>query len=51
LATDAAKFLNGRFFYANWDVIEMMARKAEFEGNDTLQVGLKGNFVTATVEG
>jgi len=51
LATDAAKFLNGRYISANWDVVEMMARKAEIDGNDTLQVGLHGNFITATVEG
>lgn len=51
LTTDAAKFLNGRYMSANWDVVEMMARKAEFEGTETLQIGVHANWVPATVAG
>lgn len=41
LASEEADFLNGRFVWTNWDVEELLSRKAEFEGDrDLLKFGL-----------
>ncbi|KAL3477779.1 hypothetical protein BJX99DRAFT_269660 [Aspergillus californicus] len=42
LASGEAGFLNGRFLYTNWDVDELVARKAEIEGGDLFRVGMGG---------
>ncbi|RFU36217.1 hypothetical protein B7463_g149, partial [Scytalidium lignicola] len=36
LASKEATFLNGRFLWANWDVEELKAKKAEFENDPNL---------------
>ncbi|KAJ3498244.1 hypothetical protein NLG97_g1273 [Lecanicillium saksenae] len=42
-STPAASFLHGRFVWANWDVEELMQRKAEIEAdNGLLKVGVQG---------
>jgi short-subunit dehydrogenase len=44
LASNEATFLKGRFVWGNWDVEELVARKAEFESNkEFLKIVLKGN--------
>ncbi|RDW77487.1 hypothetical protein BP6252_05540 [Coleophoma cylindrospora] len=41
LASPEAEFLAGRFVWANWDVTELVSRKAEFEADpDLLKLGL-----------
>ncbi|RDW61340.1 hypothetical protein BP5796_11232 [Coleophoma crateriformis] len=41
LASPEAAFLAGRFVWANWDVTEMVSRKAEFEADpELLKIGL-----------
>ena len=42
LTTPDADFLKGRFVYANWDIEELKAKKAEI---------LKDNLLTLTVKG
>lgn len=42
LASPEAEFLKGRFVWANWDVDELVSRKAEIEAEDLLQIGLIG---------
>lgn len=42
LASPEGKFLKGRYLWANWDVDELKARKAEIEGSNLLQLGLIG---------
>lgn len=37
-----AKFLHGRFVWGNWDVDELMQRKAEFADPGFLKLGLQG---------
>ena len=44
LATDAAKFLNGRYMNANWSVDELIERKKEIEGSNVLKMELQGRF-------
>lgn len=41
-ASKEAKFLNGRFVWANWDVDELKAAAAEIEGGNRFTTGLLG---------
>jgi len=36
LASHEADFLNGRFFWVNWDVEQMKEKKAQLEADPTL---------------
>ena len=42
LTSPEAKFLKGKFTYANWDVDELKARKGELEGGSQITLGLYG---------
>jgi NAD(P)-dependent dehydrogenase (short-subunit alcohol dehydrogenase family) len=42
LASPEARFLKGKFVWANWDVDELMERKEEIEGTPLLSLGLQG---------
>ena len=42
LAGEDAKFLNGRYVSANWDMNEILARKDEIVKENLLVVGLTG---------
>ena len=42
LASTEAKFLKGKFVWANWDVNEMMARAEEIESSRLLSIMLEG---------
>ncbi|KAH7109299.1 oxidoreductase [Dendryphion nanum] len=42
LASPEARFLNGKFLWANWDVDELKARAKEIEGGDILSFGVIG---------
>jgi NAD(P)-dependent dehydrogenase (short-subunit alcohol dehydrogenase family) len=42
LASPEAKFLKGKFVWANWDVDELKARAKEIEGTHFLSIGLGG---------
>ncbi|GAM91401.1 hypothetical protein ANO11243_094510 [Dothideomycetidae sp. 11243] len=42
LASPEARFLKGRFLWANWDVDELKARSAEIEAGQELSLGLGG---------
>ncbi|KAK1706761.1 hypothetical protein CaCOL14_005172 [Colletotrichum acutatum] len=44
LCSEQARFLNGRFVATNWDVKELMERKAEIEEKRLLQIDLNGQF-------
>lgn len=41
-ASPAARFLHGKFVWANWDVDEMTERKDEIARPGMLQIGLQG---------
>lgn len=41
-ASKEAKFLNGKFAWANWDVDELKAAAATIEGSDKFTTGLLG---------
>ncbi|KXJ87194.1 short-chain dehydrogenase/reductase [Microdochium bolleyi] len=42
-STPAASFLHGRFLWANWDVQELIQRKAEIEADEgLLKIGVQG---------
>jgi hypothetical protein len=42
-STAAASFLHGRFVWTNWDVEELIQRKAEIQAdNGLLKIGLQG---------
>jgi hypothetical protein len=41
-ASPEAKFLRGKFLWANWDVDELKARKEELMGTDLLDIKLGG---------
>jgi NAD(P)-dependent dehydrogenase (short-subunit alcohol dehydrogenase family) len=43
-ATDAARFLNGRFVDAHWSVDELVARRDEIAGQGQLLTGLKAKL-------
>jgi hypothetical protein len=40
LASPEARFLRGKFVYANWDVEELLSRSKEIEGSPMLTLGL-----------
>jgi hypothetical protein len=42
LASEEAKFLKGKFVWANWDAQELMARADEIQGSMLLRVSLNG---------
>ncbi|KAL9091288.1 MAG: hypothetical protein Q9165_004922 [Trypethelium subeluteriae] len=42
LASPGARFLKGKFLYANWDVDELKAQAKEIEGSAQLSIGLVG---------
>lgn len=42
LASGAASWTNGRYFWSHWDVDELVQRKDEIIANDELSLGLKG---------
>lgn len=42
LASPEARFLNGKFVWANWDVDELKARAKEIESGSLLSIGLVG---------
>lgn len=45
LASPEAKFLNGRYVWANWDVEEILEKKEEIESSPTLlTLTLKGLY-------
>ena len=44
LATDKAKFMNGRDMGSNWSVDELMNREEEIVSKDLLNVALQGTF-------
>ena len=44
LATDAAKFLTGRFVSANWDVEDLVKRKEEILAGNDLKMVYQGKF-------
>ena len=48
LASEEARFMNGKYMSANWDVEEMKLRKEEIQGG-ALAMGLKGEFQTAVI--
>lgn len=42
LASPEARFLKGKFLWANWDVDELKARAKEIEASTQLDIGLIG---------
>ncbi|KAF2025742.1 oxidoreductase [Setomelanomma holmii] len=42
LASPEARFLKGKYLWANWDVDELKARKEEIENSTLLSIGLQG---------
>jgi NAD(P)-dependent dehydrogenase (short-subunit alcohol dehydrogenase family) len=42
LACPEARFLKGKFLWANWDVDELVERKGEIEGTPFLSLGMQG---------
>lgn len=42
LASPEARFLKGKFLWANWDVDELKARAKAIESSATLSIGLNG---------
>ncbi len=42
LASPEARFLKGKFLWANWDVDELKARAKEIEATTQLSIGLGG---------
>lgn len=42
LASPEARFLKGKFLWANWDVDELKARAEEIEAGTQLDIGLVG---------
>lgn len=50
LASDDARFMNGRYLSASWDVNEVMARKEDIVARDLLKVRI-GELSTGTVVG
>ncbi|KAF2622530.1 oxidoreductase [Macroventuria anomochaeta] len=42
LASPEARFLKGKYLWANWDVDELKARRKEIEGTKLLELGLTG---------
>lgn len=50
LASDGARFMNGRYLSANWDVNEVMAKKGDIVARDLLKVRI-GELGTGIVAG
>jgi NAD(P)-dependent dehydrogenase (short-subunit alcohol dehydrogenase family) len=48
LATEEARFMNGRFMSVNWSVEELAERKEEIINGNLLNMELKGHFGNAT---
>ena len=46
LASGEARFLNGKFLWANWDVDELKEREKELKGSTLLTMGLLGYATT-----
>lgn len=44
LATDKARFMNGRVMNSNWDVDDLYERREEIVRGKLLQIGLMGRF-------
>ena len=44
LATEQAKFMNGRYMGVNWSVVELMDRKDEIVSKGLLMEELQGTF-------
>ena len=44
LATDAARFLTGRFVASNWSVDDLMARAQEIQSKDLLKIKLNAEL-------
>jgi hypothetical protein len=44
LATENARFMNGRYMSVNWSVEELAQRQKEIIENDLLVMELKGHF-------
>jgi hypothetical protein len=42
LASPEARFLKGKFLWANWDVEELKARRKELESTTALSIDLGG---------
>jgi hypothetical protein len=42
LASPEARFLKGKYLWANWDVDELKERKDEIEKSSLLSIGLQG---------
>ena len=42
LASPEARFLKGKFLWANWDIDELKARAKEIESTTQLSIGLNG---------
>ena len=47
LATDEARFLNGRYVNASWDIEDLVAKKDEIVSQNDLMLGLQGKFDVA----
>ncbi len=47
LASEEAKFMNGRYMATNWDVTEMVERKEEILEKDVLKMKLTGDMSVA----
>ena len=50
LATEHAKFMNGRYMGVNWSVAELMERKDEIISKGLMLVELQGAFGKAQFE-
>jgi NAD(P)-dependent dehydrogenase (short-subunit alcohol dehydrogenase family) len=50
LATEKAKFMNGRYMGANWSIAELMERRDEIISNGLLLEELQGTFGKAQFE-
>lgn len=44
LATEKARFMNGRYMNANWNVDDLYERREEIEKGKLLQIDLNGTF-------
>lgn len=44
LATEKAKFMNGRFMNINWNVDDLYERREEIQQGKLLQIDLQGSF-------
>lgn len=44
LATEKARFMNGRVMNSNWDVDDLWERREEILGGKSLQIDLVGSF-------